>query len=360
MSEFPEDMPTYFVRFTTGLVSFVKEELAEIGVQNFIQEDQRTLLFTYYENVSNLLNLKSVDDVFVFCGNFHNVKHTRDALPLIREQASSLELKKSSKYCYDVRGIKPNPSFKITVTLLGKRNYNRFEVEEYIRQGLVEKIDWQFVKNEPGMATPDFDLRILMEGEHVLVGIRLGENPLHRRGWKQHNMHGSLKPPVAWAMAKAAGIETTDHMLDPMCGVGTTLIAAAMAFSPASIAGVDRNPEALSCAKKNAALAKVTINFQEGNTLEKQIFPAQSFDKILCNLPWGKQIKIKGTIEAMYQDALQEFFRLLNPDGNIVVLTDQIEALENAVRKIKHGNITHRYPLRLFGSGPVIFVIKKV
>ncbi len=351
--------PTFFARFTTGLASFVKTELAEIDIQNFIQEDQRTLFFAYDGSINKLLKLKSTDDIFVFCGNLHHIKHTRDALALIQEQASSLELKNSTKHCYTARPISPNPSFKITVTLLGKRNYNRFEVEENIRQGLVEKTDWQFVKNESGMATPDFDLRILMEGEHVLAGIRLGKNPLHRREWKQHNMHGSLKPPVAWAMTQAATIEATDHVLDPMCGVGTTLIEAATAFAPTSITGVDRNPEALLCAKKNAALAKVTIDFQEGNTLEKQMFPTQSFDKILCNLPWGKQIKIKGTIETMYQNALQEFFRLLNPDGTIVLLTDQIEALENAIHKTKNGNIVKQYPLRLFGSGPVIFVIKK-
>ena len=52
----------------------------------------------------------------------------------------------------------------------------------------------------------DLNVRLFIEHETASVGLRLGQVPLQERRWKRAHRPGSLKPPVAAAMLRLAGL----------------------------------------------------------------------------------------------------------------------------------------------------------
>jgi tRNA G10 N-methylase Trm11 len=60
-----------------------------------------------------------------------------------------------------------------------------------------------------------------------------------------------------------------------------------------------------------------------------------AIDKVVTNLPFGRQILDQSQITALYVDFFAEARRVLAPDGLIVALTDQEQALLRAVERAR-------------------------
>ena len=85
--------------------------------------------------------------------------------------------------------------------------------------------------NDAEEQEPELDLRVLLEDDWALLGLRLGALPLHRRAYKVASRPGSLKPPVAYCLGLLAALAPGDVVLDPACGAGTILVEAAALVS---------------------------------------------------------------------------------------------------------------------------------
>ena len=52
---------------------------------------------------------------------------------------------------------------------------------------------------------------------------------------------------------------------------------------------------------------------------------AASVDRIVCNLPWGRQVRVDDGLGRLYRDALGEMERVLAPGGRAVLLASRPE-----------------------------------
>lgn len=339
----------YFARVTAGTESLAWQEIGQIAGIQRLQTDYRRLDFEYDGSPADLLALRSVDDVYVFAGRLHPIDHTRASLQHITDGIRALDFYRAFNVCRTIGSFPKHPRYTVTASLLGKRNYSRYEVAEAVHMGLSD-YRWQYVENAPAHerdhAPVDLDIRILVEQDWLIAGIRLGAYPLHRRPYKLNSLPGSLKAPVAYCMCLAAELQPDDILLDPMCGAGTIPIEAA-SFGLRTIAA-DLNPDAARSTLQNVLNAgtKARIMIADARQLPIQ---SESVDCIVSNPAWGKQVSNPDALPALYADMMREFARVLRPNGRCVLLTDRGDLLLTPMCLVSE------QPISLYGSHPTIY-----
>ncbi len=345
-------MKGYFVRFSSGTDMFVVYELQTLNIVDCTILGNRTLVLKPRIHPQSLLRLKSADDVFILLQHF-KIGHTKTALADFKYQIQQLALKKAVKQIRQIRGLTPITSFSITTSFKQKTNYRQQEIHQIFQETIEQKYKWQFVENEVYQSNY-LSFRIILEDGQILIGLRLGLHPLHRRTYKKFHQKGSLKPTIAYCMARLADIEPNEVVYDPMCGVGTTLIEAGLHFKPKRLIGTDINPLAIELAQQNAQLAGLHLNLYHQDALQ---FLTAQVDVMLCNLPWGKQILKEEQLPLLYQQLFKKWSRLLVKTGRIVVLTDKTELLENVVEQQGSFMIELSFSISLFGRHPKMYLL---
>ncbi len=111
-----------------------------------------------------------------------------------------------------------------------------------------------------------------------------------------------------------AQLEPGNQVLEVGCGTGTLSLAAKQKVGPTGrVYGIDIIPQMIELSQRKAAQAGVDIAFQLGS-LDDIPFPANQFDAVLCSF------MIFHMSEAVRCKGLQEIYRVLKPQGRLLVL----------------------------------------
>ena len=325
-------MSTVWARCVRGLEPVVAEEIAASGLGTVVDSSHRNVLLDA-PGPEGALALRTVDDVYLLVGDVRDIVRERASLARLAAAVDDLPLQ-----------IAPNDrSIGVTASFLGKRNYNRFELEDAVGGALAARLSQSYVsRTSGGVPPPDAAAwRVHVEDDRALIGLRLASAPLHRRGYKVAAPPGTLHPPVAAAMAMLAGVHDVDVVLDPTAGAGTLLVEAA-ALAPASnTIGVD-----IDDAMTRAALAN-GARVARGDAASLPL-RAHSVDVVLANLPWGRQAPLVGSLDGVWS----EIVRVLRPAGGrsrVAVLSES--ELDPPLP------ILRQLPLSLMGSHPMLTVL---
>jgi|HigsolmetaAR202D_1030399.scaffolds.fasta_scaffold00324_11 Predicted N6-adenine-specific DNA methylase len=351
----------YFVTVTAGLEQVAWHECARVlpGVR-LLGFAHRCVHIAYPGSAEDLLRLRSVDDVFVFIGELQAIGSTRAALSDLRDQVAQYNLDPALAVCRSVRSFGDPPSYSITASFVGARNYSRYEIAHAVSQAVAASYAWHYIENTPeNHAEHDLDLRVILEGEEGLVGLRLAAHPLHRRRYKVLSRPGSLKASVAYAMAFLAELQPHELVLDPCCGVATIAIEAGRCVHPRAVLASDINPEALKAAQTNAReSAFAPLLFRADATCLP--LPNASVDVVLSNLPFGRQVAVEGDLSANYSAILQELARILRPNGRAALLTDGGSAFMQALQTTPCLRLVAAHQISLFGAHPHIYLLRRL
>jgi tRNA (guanine6-N2)-methyltransferase len=334
-------MNSFFALTTRGLEGVSAGEIANIPGGTVIETGYRRVAATVEESPEQLLNLRTVDDVYVHIEMRQDIGHTRDNLGIFENWSEQLDLTTAAQVCATVRSISPQPLFSVTASFVGKRNYSTDEIKNSVANGIYASQGWTYTGND---READFNVRVFIEHEVAYVGLRLGKSPLHERAYKQIQRAGSLKPSVAAAMLRLADIYPRMRLLDPCCGVGTILIEGAAIGAIAQ--GGDIDSEAVAAAQANAAVFEITIQEWDARELPLE---DQSVERIVTNLPWGKQIKIDDDLGRFYREVCAEMERVIMPAGRIAVLTSTPHLLQFDQLRLEN-----TIEISLFGQTPTI------
>ena len=338
-------MTRIFALTTRGLETVSARELAMLPQVTVTETGYRRVAAVCQGALAPLLNLRTVDDVFVEVALWHGIERPRATLDRLRELAAQLDLSAALDGCRQVRVLPASPSFSLTANFVGRRNYNTDEIKQAVAAGLVTQLNWLYTEDDAAAA---LNVRLFIEHTLAHVGVRLGETSLQRRPYKQLQIPGSLKPPVAAAMLALAETAAGQRLLDPCCGAGTILIEAAQ--QGALVRGGDLDKTAVAAAKTNAAAASVTAIIEQWDARSLPIEDS-SIDRIVSNLPWGRQVAVDGALHALYGAICSELRRVLAPGGRIALLT-------SAPQLIDLGDLpcAGQSEISLFGQTPVIAV----
>jgi len=133
---------------------------------------------------------------------------------------------------------------------------------------------------------------------------------MQKQGWMHFAPLQALTTPAAARLVKFASIHAGNKVLDVACGTGVVAITAARLG--AKVSGLDLTPELLAHARENASIAKVEVNWHEGD-VESLPFEDSSFDVVVSQ--FGHMFAPRPEV------AIGEMLRVLKAGGTIAFAT---------------------------------------
>jgi 23S rRNA G2445 N2-methylase RlmL len=371
----------YFARVTAGLEQVVCQDIERSCDVRLLGFGHRRIDFSYAGTPAALLDLRGVDDIYAHVARLTGLDHTRASLERLTAKIAPMDLLPALEICAAVRPISIAPTYRVTASHLGRRNYSRYDVESAVATALTGNLPWRFVLNDAEEQEPELDLRVLLEDDWALLGLRLGALPLHRRAYKVASRPGSLKPPVAYCLGLLAALAPGEVVLDPACGAGTILIEAAALIRSGVVCGGDLDAMALETAQANlqaagmgvelAALSdgfdprrlnlasnaeRPTALLYQGDATDLRLAD-RTVDAVLSNLPWGKQVTAETDLAPLYRGILATIARVLAPGGRAVLLTDQAAPLLAGLEDCPALQLASALQISLYGRHPTIYVL---
>ena len=336
----------FFVLTTSGLEATSVKELTMLPHVSINTVTYRRVLGTYSGSLVELCSLRTVDDVFLEIVTWTDIGRPRSCLGRLRHLGASLDLHAAAAYCAHFRPVYMPPTFSMTVSFVGKRNYTSEEIKAVLASAIESTHrGWTFQHDD---RAADLNVRVFLEHEMATIGVRVGKTALHDRWYQRVHLPGALKPSVAAALVLLAQTSTTTHVLDPCCGSGTILIEAAL--QGAIVCGGDSNPVAVAATRANLAAAGVKASVRQWDATSLPIADA-AVDRVITNLPWGRQVQVQEPLPSLHQRMFTQMRRVLAPLGRLVLLTnapEEIDPLDLAcVEQIK---------ISLFGQHPTILI----
>ncbi|MFD0712990.1 methyltransferase domain-containing protein [Paenibacillus sp. GCM10027626] len=243
-------------------------------------------------------------------------------------------------------------SYKVNASRVGKHSYSRFDAAEAAARGIARRSS-RFCRSTAEMHEIEFRLDI--NCEDAVFSLRLTDASFRYRQQVRMFTQAALRPTVAHALVWFSHPEETDVFIDPFCGSGTILFER-LSYPYSRMDGGDLSQEAVEASKQNIGCHDhVGIHRWDARQLP---FASGEIDKIVTNLPFGRQIAADEDIFALYCDSFREMKRVLSWNGSIVCLTDAGTALKMAAERIQL-NCSEETTLSLKGLHPAIFLLKK-
>jgi 23S rRNA G2445 N2-methylase RlmL len=324
----PHSGTTYYARSTRGLEWVAAAEISgRLGAQ-VTSIQHRQIHFELPSPDPALLDLRVVDDVFLSCGTIADIDHTRASLPLLSEKGLSLDFAGAMARLQQFRAVGTADPFDAVASFLGRRNYNRFEIEEALGRAVTRQLGGaQQSHRDRSLAQISWRVH-LSEGE-AQVGLRIAPVPLHRRSYKLAASPGTLHPPVAAAMALIAGLRPYGLLLDPFCGSGTIGVEAARLQPELHPVLFDLRPEVACMARDNAREAGRGICLAVADAGRLPL-SHRAIDRIVCNPPWDRTVGMEGSLCTDAAPLWREVARVLHSEGRAVILSEEDETRSSA------------------------------
>ncbi|MEM2131330.1 MAG: methyltransferase domain-containing protein, partial [Candidatus Woesearchaeota archaeon] len=192
---------------------------------------------------------------------------------------------------------------------------------------------------------------------------------------------GSLNKAIAELMLEIADVkkitnnnenktlkEKNEKILDPMCGTG--IIPLLCFIYGYEAYGNDIDKEKINIAEKNKTYLKEReknkikkIEFTNNDALKLK-FQDNYFSKIICNLPFGKEIQFKNDNKEILTDEekkdfyykfFKEMIRISKKDAVFVFLTMDLEKIKEISSDL---NLEIKDILKIVNSGLVLYLLK--
>lgn len=284
----------------------------------------------------SVLELRLADDLFLAVGTVTEVGTTKDVPPLVARRIAKLDWAEAVARLGAVRELPARPRFDVVVSLQGRRNYNRFAMENAVGEALRPLLRGSYQeRTAEGRPAGESDLtvRLFVEGTEALAALRLADRPLHRRGYKQDTGAGTLHPPVAAAMVRLTEPAGSETVADPFCGDGTIAIEAALAYPASQVLGGELDPDRLRHARDNAARAGVTLPLVR---LDAGRLPwrAGTIDVVVTNPPWNLAVDARGSLRSSLDGFWRRLSEPLSRDGRVCVIADAGLAAPDGLRRM--------------------------
>ena len=336
----PEALPLCYAVVVPGLESIAKEEVTNDLDGDVKKSNEGLIVFRAQEIDDRLLKLRTVEDVFLLAWGTDQLSYRADDLERIRRWTDrDVNWDRLLKIHHAIRPKpKGKPTYRLVTQMSGQHGYRRIDAGKALAQGLAGKLPQSWRPAEENAAV---EVWLTIQGRRAVCGLRLSDRTMRHRTYKMEHIPASLRPTVAAAMVRLADIKPAHVVLDPLCGAGT-ILAEVVAFARAAfphwreseekqlrVIGGDIDPAALRAAGPNLRrLGQVGLSRWDARRLPLE---DQSVDRIISNLPFGKQLSKPEEIIPLYRRLIPEFDRVLKPTGRVVLLVGDQDALKNAV-----------------------------
>jgi tRNA (guanine6-N2)-methyltransferase len=327
----PQPLPACYAVVLPGLEEVAAEEIERDLKAEIKRVTRGVVVFRLDEIDERVLRLRTTEDVFLFAWGTDQLTHRAEDLDKIqRWTAREPDWQHLLRIHHAVRPRpKGKPTYHLVTQMEGKHAYLRRDAGKAFARGLAPHVpeSWKPVEEN---AAVEFWLTI--DGATAVCGLRLSDRTMRHRTYKGEHLPASLRPTVAAAMVRLAGVRPGQVVLDPTCGAGTLLaeqfLAASKFHEPITAIGGDLEHNAVRAATINLRrLGEARLCRWDARRLP--LAPV-SVDHVLCNPPFGKQLSSPEQVGPLYRNLARELDRVLRPGGRAVLLTSDFEKLREA------------------------------
>ncbi|KAL6075757.1 THUMP domain-containing protein 3 [Balamuthia mandrillaris] len=254
-------------------------------------------------------------------------------------------------------------SFRVTCRRSGikTKTHSSQYIAGCIGEALQQKFNWK-------VDLTNFDLEVFVNvtDELFAIGLPLQRESLSKREYAQKAGGPALRASIAYCMCRAANIQQSMIVVDPMCGSGKILMEGRQEWLQAHFIGGDNNPQQIKRAVKflNASSASAPkVAPTELFCWDATALPlnSASVHLIISDIPFGKMHGSKSSNMLLYPLLLKEMNRVLVEGGKAVLLTSMKGLLCSILKKNKHRWKTRsKHFINNGGLDCFIFVLEKV
>jgi 23S rRNA G2445 N2-methylase RlmL len=355
-----EPLPPCYAIVFPGLEEVAEEEITRELHSEVKKATPGIVVFRVEAIDRSLLQLRTVEDVFLFAWGTDKLSYRAADLEKIRLwTAREVNWDRLLRLHHAIRPKpKGKPTFRLVTQMTGEHGYRRGDARKALAEGLAGKLPASWRHAEENAAV---EIWLTIHGATAVCGLRLSDQTMRHRSYKQEHLPASLRPTVAAAMARLAEIRAGQVVLDPMCGAGTILaemlaLARHTGVRPGSVLGGDLELAALRAAAPNLQrLSEVRLARWDARRLP---LADGSVDRLVCNPPFGKQLGRPEEIGPLYHELLLEGHRVLRPGGQAVLLVSDQVALRDAANTVGWKS-ARRLRVRVLGQPAFLSVWRK-
>ena len=346
----------YSIIVSAGLETIAREELSErfadTGHLKILERKPQRILFQYAGNPRELLSLRTAEHLFLVLKRMPKMTRSRSSLAALSGSLSRMGFKEVFACCRQAGiSVRRRVPFRVTSRLSGKRNFRRLDLQRVIERALSER-GWYLASSNAAL-----DVWAEVHGDDGYISLKLSANDMAQRPYKQAHIPASLKPTLAYSMARLSRPHPNDVFLDAMCGAGTILLERAEIDRYRYLIGGDVSTEALDATVTNFGRKHQPRQFfhWDARTLPLR---SNTVDKIVCNLPFGETIGNVSQLTNLYRHCLREYARVLKPNGRMVLLTSQDTLFNSELKQRRSLKSTQRLTVDVRGMQARIYVIR--
>lgn len=358
-------MRQYYVQTMPGVEEIAWLEIrarlpgAKFSEKLFAKEQNGLLLFSYSGEPNDLLQLRTVEDVFVLAVSIDKVPRTRQLLPQLTEMVShTAAFQQALDIAMPIRKQPGRPSYRVISRLYGSHTLYRKELAAAVEKGIKNRYPrWRQVPDHAML-----ELWVNLLGSRLVCGVRLTDRTMRHRFNKPAPLKAALRPSVAAAMIHLTEPTDDDLFLDPMCGSGTLLMERRYAGAYAQMVAADIEAKYVQATRQNVtALRKEPPTAFSTLTANATQLPlaTSSITRVASNLPFGKQIGSPKAVKKLYPAFFKELERVLAVSGRAVILSSEYDLVKTAVRGCDNLEILTGYSIAVLGQWGRIYIVRR-
>lgn len=356
----PPAVPALYAHVQPGLETVAADEITRDLHGEVKRTDRGSVVFRVDDVTPDVLKLRTTEDVFLLAWGSDSLTYKASDLETIKRwTAKKADWANLFRLHHSVRPkTKGKPTFHLVCQMQGEHGYRRVDALDAMADGLAGFVPAGWV---PAEENAWLEIWLTINGKTAVCGVRLSDRTMRHRTYKTDHVAASLRPTVAAAMARLAGIGPGMTVLDPMCGAGTILAESMELCEQRRIRevrylGGDIDPNAVFCTGQNLG-RRGGIEPEKWDSTALPV-ARRTVDRIICNPPFGKQLSKPEDIPELYDNLVTEWDRVLKPGGRAVLLVAEQDALRSAIaphawRPIKQMKV------RVLGQPAVLSVWQK-
>lgn len=365
--------PALYAMVQPGLELIAADEITRDLGGDVKKTSRGIVVFKLNAITADVLKLRTTEDVFVLAWGSDSLTYKSDDLDNLRKWTAKPDWPSLFKIHHGIRPKpKGRPTFHLVCQMQGEHGFKRYDARDALLSGVSGKIpDGWRVANENAW----LEIWLTIRGQTAVCGVRLSDRTMRHRTYKDDHILASLRPTVAAAMVRLAGIGPGMTVIDPMCGAGTILAetievaklrtggrppagrpSAVEWGERVTVLGGDNDANAVFVSSQN--LDKVgPVGLARWDTRRLPLATA-SVDRIVSNPPFGKQLESLDLIPPLYAAAAAEWDRVLRPGGRGVFLVMEQDALRVPLRAYRWKPL-RQLRVRVQGQAAVLSVWQK-
>jgi 23S rRNA G2445 N2-methylase RlmL len=354
-------LPPLYAMTHGGIESVAAEEITrDLGGE--VKRTARGLVvFRLDELTDRVLSLRTTEDVFLLAWGSDTLTYKADDLDTIRNwTARKPDWPHLFKLHHKLRPkTKGRPTYHVVCQMQGEHGYRRADARAAFIEGLAGKIPhgWHYSNENAWL-----EIWLTIYSKTAVCGVRLSDRTMRHRSYKLEHVAASLRPTVAAAMVRLAGVGPGMTVLDPFCGAGTILAEALDVAEKRSrggavrVLGGDIDPNAVFVTSQNLEqVGRASLARWDATALPLE---SESVDRIVSNPPFGKQLSTIEQVGPLYESAAREWDRVLRPGGRAVLLAMEHELLKRVLKPYRW-SAARQTRVRLLGQPCVLSVWNK-